>query len=92
MAKVKTTTNKEFTVVGVSCMGGTYKVRYANSTKRGAVLVKNGHTDVVLVEMPFPGRKEDAVDALLGLVDSGEFNELQKAAVIAEARAFGFVV
>jgi hypothetical protein len=88
----KTSTNKEFTVVGVSCQGGTYKVRYANSTKRGAVLVKNGHTDVVLVEMPFPGRKEDAVDTLLNFMDSGEFNEAQKAAVLREARAFGFVV
>jgi hypothetical protein len=88
----KTTTDREFTVVGVSCLEGVYKVRYANSVKRGAVLAKNGHTDILLVEMPFAGRKEDAVDCLLGAVEAGELNELQAAAVLAEAREFGFVV
>lgn len=92
MAKAKTTTDKEFTVVGVSCLNGEYKVRYANNIKRGAVLAKNGHTEIVLVEMPFAGRKEDAVDALLNIVDSGELNPAQREAVLAEARAFGFVV
>ena len=86
----KTTTDKEFTVVGVSCLDGVYKVRYANNIKRGAVLAKNGHTDIVLVAMPFAGRKEDAVDALLNVV--AELNEQQREAVLKEAREFGFVV
>jgi hypothetical protein len=86
----KTTTDKEFTVVGVSCLGGVYKVRYANNLKRGAVLAKNGHTDIVLVAMPFAGRKEDAVDTLLNVV--AELNDAQREAVLEEAREFGFIV
>lgn len=62
-------TSKAFTVVGVSLHNGAYKVRYANSTKRAAVLERNGHTGIKLFEMPFPGTKEDAVDVLLGMLD-----------------------
>ena len=83
-------TDKTFTVVGVSKLDGVFKVRYANSVKRGAVLAKNGHTDIVLVEMPFEGRKEDAVDCLLNVL--AELPAEAQEAVLVEAREFGFVV
>lgn len=82
-------TSKAFTVVGVSLHNGIYKVRYANSVKRGTVLERNGHTAVQLFEMPFPGTKEDAVDALLGMrhcIDDAALN-----CVEIEAREMGFV-
>ena len=86
-------TEKEFTVVGVSEQDGVFKVRYANSVKRGAVLARNGHTNIFLFEMPFAGLKEDAVDALLNIV-TGEHTMPAAAveAVYAEAREFGFCV
>lgn len=86
-------TEKEFTVVGVSEQAGVFKVRYANSLKRSAVLARNGHTNIFLFEMPFQGRKEDAVDALLDVIE-GEHTMPAAAveAVLAEAREFGFCV
>ena len=86
MAKVNT--NKEFTVVGVSCHEGAYKIRYANSLKRRAVLERNEHTEVQLFEMPFAGMKEDAVHYLLDVLD--QVNEAARDAVLQEAREIGF--
>ena len=87
MAKV---TNKEFTVVGVSLHEGEYKVRYANSLKRQAVLERNAHTEVQLFEMPFAGRKEDAVDALLNMIE--RVSVAARECVLQEARELGFRV
>ena len=86
MAKVNT--NKEFTVVGVSLHDGEYKVRYANSLKRRAVLERNEHTNVQLFEMPFAGMKEDAVHYLLDVLE--QVNEAARDAVVVEAREMGF--
>ena len=86
MAKVNT--NKEFTVVGVSLHNGEYKVRYANSLKRRAVLERNAHTNVQLFEMPFAGMKEDAVDALLNVLE--QVAEAARECVLQEAREMGF--
>lgn len=43
-----------FTVAGVSLRDGKYKVRYANDMTRIKVLVKTGHTDINLMELPEP--------------------------------------
>ena len=87
-------TEKEFTVVGVSELNGVFKVRYANSVKRGSVLAKNGHTNIFLVELAQASRKIDCVDAMLDVVEKTEHGLSAEAveAVYAEAREFGFVV
>ena len=83
-------TSKEFSVVGVSLHEGEYKVRYANKLNRKAVLERNGHTNVQLFEMPFAGLKEDAVDALLNVLD--QVAPEARECVLSEAREFGFCV
>lgn len=55
---------KTFTVAGVSTLNGVCKVRFANDTKRGDVLTKNGHTDVKLVELSTPCTQVEAALAL----------------------------
>ena len=86
-------TDKTFTVVGVSKQNGVFKVRYANSVKRAAVVAKNGHSDIVLIELDDDREKVDCVDALLGAIDDGlEMTDEAKAAVFAEAREFGFIL
>lgn len=80
--------DRNFTVAGISTDKGVTKIRYANSLSRAKVLAKNGHTDIKLFEMPFPGAKEDAIDFLLGK-DLGEVgNELVRKA----AKELGFVI
>ena len=46
-------------------MDGVLKVRYANSWDRVKVLKKCGHTDIDMVELKYPGTKEDAIEFLL---------------------------
>jgi anion-transporting ArsA/GET3 family ATPase len=45
-------TDKLFSVAGVSTLNGETKARFANDVMRVKVLRKNGHTDIVLVELP----------------------------------------
>ena len=45
-------TNKTFSVAGVSTLNGTTKIRFANDyVSRFKTLVKNGHDDIVLIEL-----------------------------------------
>ena len=86
-------TEKTFTVVGVSKLDGVFKVRYANSVKRAAVLAKNGHSDIVLIELDDEVQKVDAVDMLLTALEDGlAMSDEAKAAVFEEAKEFGFVL
>lgn len=87
-------TLKEFKVVGVSFHNGAYKVRYANSTSRAKVLAKNGHTDILLIELEQAERKMECMHMLLDYMDSAqcELNEAQRAAVVEEAREMGYVI
>ena len=71
-------TVKHFTVAGVSRQDGQVKVRFANSLSRARVLAKNGHTDIQLFALPFPGAKEDVVDFLLGKDLGAEANAVVK--------------
>jgi hypothetical protein len=55
-------TSKLFTVVGVSTLNGKTKVRFANDlATRIKNLVKNGHTNVELFELPSAMTKEAAL-------------------------------
>lgn len=54
-------TSKQFKVVGVSTLSGKTKVRFANDMTRIKVLIKNGHTDVELFELPEAMTKEAAL-------------------------------
>ncbi len=85
-------TDKMFTVAGVSEHNGEFKVRYANSASRANVLLRNGHTNVFLIEMDDAREKIDCVDVLLGLVERKELTGMGAEAVLAEAREFGFIV
>ena len=69
MAKIITSTiaEKTFTVAGTSNLNGVYKLRVANSTNRGKVLIANGHTHVELIELPNAMTKLEAADYLMSL-------------------------
>lgn len=55
-------TSKTFTVVGVSTLNGKTKVRFANDfASRIKNLVKGGHTNVELFELPEAMTKEAAL-------------------------------
>ena len=54
-------TNKLFTVAGVSLFNGEYKVRFANDAMRVKVLYATGHSDIVMIELPNPMTKIDAI-------------------------------
>ena len=70
MAKIITSSsvaNKTFTVAGVSDLNGVYKLRVANSTDRVKVLMRNGHEDIRLIELPKAMTKHEAVAYLMSL-------------------------
>lgn len=59
---------KTFTVAGTSNLNGVVKLRFANDLAgRIKVLVKNGHTDVNLLELPTAMTKEAATAYLQAL-------------------------
>ena len=45
-------TQKTFAVAGVSTLEGKTKVRFMNDSTRIKILIKNGHTDIELVDLP----------------------------------------
>jgi hypothetical protein len=45
-------TDKRFAVAGISTLDGKTKVRFANDATRIKILIKNGHTDIELVDLP----------------------------------------
>ena len=59
--------SKTFSHAGVSKLNGSFKVRFANDAMRTKVLIKSGHTDIDLIELPSPMTKEDAVAYLLSI-------------------------
>lgn len=60
-------TDKLFSVAGVSTLNGETKARFANDVMRVKVLRKNGHTDIVLVELPSEMTKLAAAEFIRGL-------------------------
>ena len=72
-----TTAEKTFTVAGVSCLKGVYKVRFANSIDRIKTLVQNAHTDIRLMELTGPMTKAQAIDAIKDLEGFDDINAQQ---------------
>lgn len=67
-----------FKVAGVSRFADGVKVRFANDLSRVKILVKNGHTDIELLELPEPMDKPAVVKFLLN-------SELMQTPAFAEA-------
>jgi len=63
------TTDKLFTVAGISKLNGEYKVRFANDIMRIKVLAKSGHEDIRLADLEASLTKMDAAKVILGLED-----------------------
>jgi len=57
----------KFSHAGTSTQNGVTKVRYANDAMRTKVLIKNGHTNVDIIELREPMTKEDAIAYLLSI-------------------------
>jgi hypothetical protein len=75
--------SKSFTHAGVSKLDGEFKVRFANDAMRTKVLIKNGHTDIDIVELKHAMTKEEAVAYLLS-IDFDNGNKAVRAALEAE--------
>ena len=80
-----------FTHAGVSKLNGKFKVRFANGAERIKVLIKNGHTDIDMLEIKYPMSKADAVAYLLG-IDFANGNPVVQAALDAAAKKRGVKV
>lgn len=78
--------------VGVSRNpAGVLAVRYANDAGRAGVLRRNGHTEILFLEMDQPERVEDCMDALMDYVEINERLDLLDV-VREEAHRVGFAV
>jgi len=75
--------SKSFTHAGVSKLDGEFKVRFANDAMRTKVLIKNGHTDIDIIELKHAMTKEDAVAYLIS-IDFDNGNTSVRAALEAE--------
>jgi hypothetical protein len=69
-------TDKTFNIVGVSKLGGEYKVRFATDIMRIKVLAKHGHEDIRLCELDTPVSKYEAVKQIATMAD---FSDAQSA-------------
>jgi hypothetical protein len=79
--------SKSFTHAGVSKLDGEFKVRFANDALRTKVLIKNGHTDIDIIELKHAMTKEDAVAYLMEIdfaTRDGVTNAAVQAALAAE--------
>lgn len=77
--------------VGISSNRGQAAVRYASQAARAGVLRRAGHTDIRFIELEFPSRVEDCVDALLRedwVLANAEWHSAAKL----EAERLGFVI
>jgi len=77
----------QFSHAGVSKLNGEFKVRFANDATRVKVLIKNGHTDIDIIELKHPMSKEDAVAYLMEIdfaTRDGVTNAEVQAALAAE--------
>jgi hypothetical protein len=76
----------KFSHAGTSTQNGVTKVRYANDAMRTKVLIKNGHTNVDIIELREPMTKEDAIAYLLS-IDFANKDGVTNAAVQAALEA-----
>jgi DNA-binding transcriptional MerR regulator len=79
--------SKSFTHAGVSRLDGEFKMRFANDAGRVKVLIKNGHTDIDIIELKHAMTKEEAIQYLIDIdfaTRDGVTNAEVKAAIEAE--------
>ena len=57
-------TSKTFAVAGVSTFKDGTKIRFANDAARVKILVKNGHTDIELIDLPREMTKAEIAEYL----------------------------
>jgi len=77
-------TDKLFTVAGTSKVNGSTKVRFANDMTRVKVLVKGGHDNIDLLELPRAMTKSEVVSYLLA-IDFSDGNVEKAEAIQREA-------
>jgi hypothetical protein len=70
--------SKLFSVAGVSTLAGERTYRFANTMDRVKGLLRSGHTDVELMELPFAMGKEAAVDYLNAQGITAELKSVRK--------------
>ena len=66
-------TEKTFTLAGVSTLKGETKIRFANDATRVKVLIKNGHTDIDFIDLPSAMNKAEIAEFLID-IDYGANN------------------
>lgn len=59
--------DKKFEYAGVSRLKGEFKARWASDASRVKVLVKSGHTDIDIIQLPNAMTKLEAVQYLLSI-------------------------
>lgn len=84
-------TDKTYAVAGVSTLNGKTKIRFANDSFRVKVLIKNGHTDIEMVDLPESMTKPDAVSFLMK-TGFGSDKPAVEAAVKAAVKKYGVVI
>jgi hypothetical protein len=57
-------TQKTFAVAGVSTFKDGTKIRFANDAARVKILIKNGHTDIELIDLPRDMTKAEIAEYL----------------------------
>jgi hypothetical protein len=77
-------TDKLFTVAGTSKVNGSTKVRFANDMTRVKVLVKGGHDNIDLLELPRAMTKSEVVSYLMA-IDFSDGNVEKAEAIQREA-------
>lgn len=70
--------SKLFSVAGVSTLAGERTYRFANTMDRVKGLLRSGHTDVELMELPFAMGKEAAVEWLNAQGVTAELKSVRK--------------
>jgi len=71
---------KTYTYAGVSKQDGKFKARWANDMMRTKILIKNGHSDIDMVQLKYPMTKAAAIDWLLE-IDFDDGNALVREAL-----------
>jgi hypothetical protein len=75
----------KFSVAGTSKLpGGTTKVRFANDITRVKVLIKGGHEEIDLIELPYAMTKPEVINYLMS-IDFADGDVNKAAAIQAEA-------
>ena len=72
-------TNKLFTHAGVSQLKGEFKARFSTDSARIKVLMKTGHENIDIVELPEPMTKVQALEYLISIDFDDGRNDIRAA-------------